>query len=134
MFKKATLRFFAGMLFGSTAGVFLGVGFAAVASSHLPNLPELDKMNDLLRQVMWGAFFGLFFGGFVALGRKPLHAGFASAALAVLAMYLSVALVGPASAEIAARLGIGAAAMFVGAMLGELGGRWFARLDSKAGN
>ncbi len=126
MFKKATLRFYAGMLFGSTAGVFLAIGFAAVANSHLGDRAELEKMDELLRHVMWGAFFGLFFGGFIALLRKPLLSAFVAATLATLAMFLSVALFGPGPEAVLSRLGLGAGAMVLGAGMGEMAARWFA--------
>jgi hypothetical protein len=134
MFKKATLRFFAGMLFGSVAGVFLGVGFAALLASHLPQRAELDQMRDLLNHVMIGAFFGLAFGGIIALGRRPLLSALVSTMLGALGAYLSIAFFGPEPDASAKRLFLAGGAMVLGAVLAEIVGRVFARGEAISNN
>lgn len=127
MFDKATMRFFAGMLFGSVAGVFLGIGYAAAATSHLPDLDEVVKMNDLLWHVMRGSFFGLFFGGLVGLARRPLATAFVCALLGSLGMFLTILAFGPALEARLSRLMLGAGIMVAAALAVEIVARILTR-------
>lgn len=120
MFKHKSLRFFAGMLFGSTSGVFLGVLLNATMKLRA-STTSLEQMDDLLHHIIFGAFFGLVFGGLVGLVRHPIRSGLFAAGVGLAAIVASPLWIEPYREQMNERMYLAGGAM-VGAVLAmELG-------------
>lgn len=115
MFKHKSLRFFAGMLFGSTSGVFLGV-FLNATMKLSASSTSLEQMEDLLHHIIYGAFFGLVFGGLVGLLRYPIRSGFFAAGVGLAAIVATPMWIEPYRERILERMYLVGGAM-VGAVL-----------------
>ena len=70
VFQRKALRIFAGMLFGSSAGVLWGVWYHAAHWPSLEKGDEIVKMTALLYATMVGAGAGFFAGLIVGMARN----------------------------------------------------------------
>ncbi len=122
MIKTVGLKVAAGTQCGSIGCVLITAAFYGTYWSPQPQFDQTEQMHLMLYTIMYGAFYGVVFGTWVAFQRKILSSSIGALVFGMIGVFTT----GPISEMISLRpnnalcLGVLAAHTIVGSLLGSL--------------